>query len=334
MRRSPGAAGDGGGALAVNEFDLIARIRARVHAETGCDRSVVVGIGDDAAVLQPSPGTHLVATTDNLVAGRHFDAAALPVEIGHLALAVNLSDLAAMGARPRWCLLALTLPQADPHWLDGFLDGFLGLAKAQACHLVGGNIARGPLDIAVTALGEVSAGHHAARRGARLGDRLLVTGTLGDAGFAWRYRVPVGDPLRARLLQPIPRLDAGAVMAPGAHAMIDVSDGLLADLEHLLDGKLGAEIDCPRLPASDTLRTRVPDDCDRWRLQLTGGGDYELLVAWPAAVPLPPSCDTPLTEIGRIVATPGIRCLDADGKPLAVANHGWDHFREAHRDPE
>jgi len=315
----------------MNEFDLISRIRARAGKGDG----VVVGIGDDAAVLQPGRGMQLVATVDNLVAGRHFDETATPAEIGHLALAVNLSDLAAMGARPRWCLLTLTLPEPDPVWLDGFLDGFLGLADAQACSLVGGNMARGPLDIAVTALGEVPAGHYVGRRGARLGDRLLVTGALGDAGFAWRHGVTAEDPLREPLLKPVPRLDTGAAMAPGAHAMIDVSDGLMADLVHLLDGKLGAEIDCTRLPASAELRARVPNDRDRWQLQLAGGGDYELLAAWPATVPLPRTGETPLTEIGRIVAMPGIRCLDADGKPLAVDAPGWDHFRdEERREPQ
>jgi len=233
-----------------------------------------------------------------------------------------------MGARPRWCLLTLTLPEPDAAWLDGFLDGFLSLAEAQACSLVGGNMARGPLDIAVTALGEVPAGHYAGRSGARLGDRLLVTGTLGDAGHAWRHGAKPGDPLRARLLKPVPRVAAGAAMAPGAHAMIDVSDGLLADLGHLLGGKLGAEIDCTALPASEELRARVPDDIERWQLQLAGGGDYELLAAWPATVPLPRTGDTPLTEIGRIVATPGVRCLGAERKPLRIDESGWDHFRE------
>jgi thiamine-monophosphate kinase len=304
--------------MGLNEFDLIARIRARAGKGDG----VVVGIGDDAAVLQPGSGMQLVATADNLIAGRHFDEAATPAEIGHL------------GARPRWCLLTLTLPEPDPAWLDGFLDGFLGLAEAQRCSLVGGNMARGPLDIAVTALGEVPAGHYAGRSGARLGDRLLVTGTLGDAGHAWRHGAKPGDPLRQRLLTPEPRLSAGAAMAPGAHAMIDVSDGLLADLGHLLDGKLGAEIDCTRLPASTELRAQVPDDGERWRLQLAGGSDYELLAAWPATVPLPRTGETPLTEIGRIVATPGIRCLGADGKPLVIEAQGWDHFREAEGGPE
>jgi len=187
----------------------------------------------------------------------------------------------------------------------------------------------------VTALGEVPAGHYVGRRGARLGDRLLVTGALGDAGFAWRHGMTAEDPLREPLLKPVPRLDTGAAMAPGAHAMIDVSDGLMADLVHLLDGKLGAEIDCTRLPASAELRARVPNDRDRWQLQLAGGGDYELLVAWPATVPLPRTGETPLTEIGRIVAMPGIRCLDADGKPLAVDAPGWDHFRdEERREPQ
>ncbi len=211
-----------------SEFDLIAEIEARTPVGSG----VLLGIGDDAAVLQPSPGMQLVATTDNLVAGRHFvdsgDNRATPEEIGHLALAVNLSDLAAMGATPRWCLMTLTLPEADPAWLRNFLDGFLPLAAEHDCALVGGNIARGPLNIGVTALGEVQAGRFATRTGAQPGQRIVVTGTLGDAAAGLKLARPVGDSLRERLLQPTPRIAAGRELTGIAEAVFDISDGLLA----------------------------------------------------------------------------------------------------------
>lgn len=309
----------------MNEFDLIAMIKARAPTGSG----VVLGIGDDAAVLQPSAGVQLVATTDNLVAGRHFvdsgDKRATPAEIGHLALAVSLSDLAAMGATPRWCLLTLTLPDADGQWLEGFLDGFVPLADKHDCALVGGNVARGPLDIGVTALGEVPEGRFATRSGARPGDRIVVTGTLGDAAAGLKLAGPAGDPLRDRLLRPAPRIAAGRELAGIAQAMIDISDGLLADLAHLA-GDLGAEIHCDRLPASSTLTTAVPDPRDRWSLQFAGG-DYELLALLPADAELPASVGgIELTEIGRITGSGRLECLDADGLTIKIAEPGWDHF--------
>lgn len=309
----------------MNEFDLIDLIRARADR----DSSVVVGIGDDAAVLRPTAGNELVATTDNLVAGRHFDQQCRPENLGHLALAVNLSDLAAMGASPRWLLLSLTLPEADRDWLDAFLDGFLGLAGAHDCVLVGGNLACGPLNVAVTALGEVAAGQAATRSGACAGDRIVVTGSLGDGAAALEINAAEDDPLRQRLLRPEPRLRAGRVLAEAAHAMIDVSDGLLADLAHLLGTGAGATLDCTRLPASGPLIRAVADDARRWRLQLTGGSDYELLAL------LPPQADrdalacaagVALTEIGRIDTGGAIRCLDAEGCDFEPGGSGWDHF--------
>lgn len=309
----------------MNEFDLIAEIKARAPAGSG----VVLGIGDDAAVLQPSAGMQLVATTDNLVAGRHFvDSGAnraTPEEIGHLALAVNLSDLAAMGATPRWCLLTLTLPDAESAWLRAFLDGFLPLAAEHDCALVGGNIARGPLNVGVTALGEVPAGKFATRGDARKGQRIFVTGTLGEAAAGLKLERPPGDPLRDRLLKPAPRIDAGCELAGIAEAVIDISDGLLADLAHLT-GDLGAEIHCNRLPASSALTEAVPDPRERWPLQFSGG-DYELLALVPGDAKLPASVGgIDLTEIGRITGSGRIECLDADGHVFETAEPGWDHF--------
>lgn len=310
----------------MNEFDLIAEIKARAPVGTG----VVLGIDDDAAVLQPSTGMQLVATTDNLVAGRHFvdagDNRATSEEIGHLSLTVNLSDLAAMGATPRWCLLTLTLPEAEPAWLRAFLDGFLPLAAEHDCALVGGNIARGPLNIGVTALGEVPAGKFATRTGARPGQRIVVTGTLGDAAAGLKLERPVGDPLRNRLLKPTPRIAAGRELAGIADAMIDISDGLLADLAHLT-GQLGAEIRCDRLPTSSALSETLPDPRARWPLQFAGG-DYELLALLPEDTKLPASIGgIDLTEIGRITNSGKIECLDASGQRFDADESGWDHFR-------
>src|SRR6056297_1541236 len=281
----------------MNEFDLIAETKARAPAGSG----IVLGIDDDAAVLQPSAGMQLIATTDNLVAGRHFvdsgDNRATPEEIGHLALAANLSDLAAMGAIPRWCLLTLTLPEADSDWLRRFLDGFLALAVEHDCALVGGNITRGPTNIGVTALGEVPAGKFATRSGAHPGQRIVVTGTLGDAAAGLKLERPPGDPLRERLLKPAPRIAAGLELARLADAMIDISDGLLADLAHM-SGKLGAEI------------------------------HYELLALVAEDAKLPASVGgINLTEIGRITNTGRIGCLDAAGELFETAEPGWDHFR-------
>ena len=313
----------------MNEFDLIAEIIAEIKARTPVGGGVVLGIDDDAAVLQPSAGMQLVTTTDNLVTGRHFvdsgDDRATPEEIGHLALAVNLSDLAAMGATPRWCLMTLTLPQADPAWLRAFLDGFLPLAAEHDCALVGGNIARGPLNIGVTALGEVPAGRFATRGGAREGQRIVVTGTLGDAAAGLKLARPVGDPLRERLLQPTPRIAAGRELTGIAEAVIDISDGLLADLAHLT-GDLGAEIHCDRLPASLALTEAVPDPRDRWPLQFAGG-DYELLALVSEDAELPASVGgVGLTEIGRITDSGRIECLDEVGKVFETSESGWDHF--------
>jgi len=314
----------------MNEFDLIAEIKARTPTGSG----VALGIGDDAAVMQPTDGMQLVVTTDNLVAGRHFvdsgDNRATAEEIGHLSLAVNLSDLAAMGATARWCLLTLTLPEADPKWLSGFLDGFLALAATHDCALVGGNITRGPLNIGVTALGEVPAGRFAIRDGACVGQRIVVTGSLGDASAGLRLEKPLGDPLRDRLLKPMPRIAAGIELAGIAKAMIDISDGLLADLAHLT-GKFGASIRCDRLPTSTALAQAIHEAPERWPLQFAGG-DYELLALVCEGADLPASVGgTKLTEIGCVTGSGKIECLDEHGRVFEASDTGWDHFRQEHQ---
>ncbi len=320
----------------MNEFELIERIRRRValregrddgHDDGHDDHGIVLGIGDDAAVLQPGRGLQLVATVDQLVAGRHFDRRATPADIGHLAVAVNLSDLAAMGATPRWLLLALTLPEADADGLDAFLDGALDLADRFGAKLVGGNLTRGPLNVSVTAFGEVPAGQFARRSGAQPGDWILVSGWPGDAAAALALDCPRPHPLCDRLLNPTPRVEHGRKLAGVARGLIDLSDGLLADLGHLLGETRGAEIDIDRLPISAELRDAVPDAEARTALQLSGGGDYELLAVVPDHAGIPAAIEgVPMTAIGTVTRSPGVRCLDGDGRDVTPAVRGWDHF--------
>ena len=326
------------------EFDLIERIRARAIARDG----VLLGIGDDAALLQVPAGHELAVTADTLNAGVHFPADAAPADIGWKALAVNLSDLASMGARPAWCTLSLSLPGDDTAWLDAFLDGFLGLADTHAVALVGGDTTRGPLSIAVTAMGWVEAGAALRRDGARPGDDVWVTGTLGDAAAALvlggyvpipldGVAMPVVEAgnaavLRARLARPAPRVAVGRALAGLAHACVDVSDGLLADLGHICRRSgVGAEIELARLPASPALRAAYADDELRAALQAAGGDDYELCfsastAAREAVARALEQAGTTGTRIGRITDGDGVRALAADGSPWRPFRGGYVHF--------
>jgi thiamine-monophosphate kinase len=313
----------------VTEFELIERIRARARV----DASVVTGIGDDAAVLQPTPDHVLLATTDSLVLDRHFTASWPPADVGHLALSVNLSDLAAMGACPRWALLSLTLPQADAVWLDGFLDGFCALADRFEVRLVGGNISSGPLNIGVQLLGEARPEGIVSRRGGEPGDVLAVTGTLGDAAAALAEGPGTHSDLLARLHRPEPRVATGQALAGQVKAMIDLSDGLLADLGHLLGSSLGARLELDRLPTSQALRETVPNELQRWQLQLNGGNDYELLMAlgpdrFEQTRTICQQNGLDLTMIGRIAGPGPVQCLMADGQHLEFDHGGWDHFKQ------
>lgn len=308
------------------EFDLIARIRARVR-----DRSdVVVGIGDDAAVLQPPAGQQLAVTTDTLNVGVHFFAETHAQDLGWKALAVNLSDLAAMGAEPAWCTLSLSLPESDPAWLDAFVEGFLALAGEHRIALVGGDTTRGPLSIAVTAIGVVDAGRALRRAGACVDDDVWVSGTLGDAAAALAQWPTPRDALRRRLDRPQPRVALGRRLLGLAHAAADVSDGLLADLGHICRASgVGAEIWLPSLPASDALLALQADERVTW--QATGGDDYELcFTAAPsqreAIVRLGEDLDLPLTRVGRIIAGNEVVALDALGRPWRGARKGYEHF--------
>ena len=320
--------GSGGSAQALKEFDLIARIRAR--AATRGD--VVAGIGDDGAVLRVPAGHDLVVVSDTLNAGVHFPATTAPFDIGWKALAVNLSDLAAMGATPAWCTLALSVPEASAAWLEPFLDGFLGLAAQQGCALVGGDTTRGPLSLAVTAHGLLPHGSALLRSGAREGDDVWVTGTLGDAAAAlaqWRAGDGARDAwLRARLDRPTPRVEAGLALRGLATACIDISDGLAADLGHVLAASgVGATLDLDALPTSTALRDAFDAQAAR-RFQLTGGDDYELCFTAPrAARTAIANFNLDATRIGHIDAIPGLRLRDAHGDTAFGATAGWDHFR-------
>lgn len=309
------------------EFDLIERIRQRA----GSDPSVLLGIGDDAAVLLPTQGQALVATTDTLVEGRHFLADWAPSDIGHLALAANLSDLAAMAARPRWLLLSLTLPSADPDWLDGFLDGFLALAERFGAVLVGGNLSSGPLSITVQALGEASPERLLKRGQARFGDVLAVTGVPGEAAAGLALGERATPALIERWKRPEPRVDIARQIAPWLSSAADVSDGLLADLGHLLAPGHGAVIQLANFPTSPELSAAVPSREARWRLQLTGGSDYELVMSLaPDHVERVRECcrlaGLPWWIIGQVDNTGRMRCFDENGQVVDVGQAGWDHF--------
>lgn len=315
------------------EFSLIDRIRARCR---GCG-DVVLGIGDDCALLQPPAGQQLAVSTDTLVAGVHFPQDTAPADLGWKALAVNLSDLAAMAAQPAWCTLALTLPGGDAGWLEAFLDGFLGLAAQHGIALVGGDTTRGPLTVSVTVMGFVPAGQALRRDAARVGDEIWVTGWLGDAAAAlrqWQAGVDVAAELRARLDRPTPRVAAGLALRGLAGASIDISDGLLADLGHVLKAsRVGAELQLAALPTSAALLAAYPQDDARWPLQLAGGDDYELCFTADigrrdAIVAALSAIGVEARVIGRIVPGDGVRLFCADGSRWQAPATGYQHFAE------
>jgi thiamine-monophosphate kinase len=317
-------------------MDEFALIRRWFAALTPPAANIPLGIGDDAALLAPPTGEQLAITSDTLVAGRHFPEETAAFDIGWKALAVNLSDLAAMGAQPYAFTLALTLPQLDAAWLDGFSQGLQRCAAETGIALVGGDTTRGPLSITITALGHVPPGAALLRRAARAGDLVCVTGTLGDAALAlrlWQSGEPFGDDarraLRTRLDRPAPRNAAGVALRGLAHAAIDLSDGLAGDLGHICAASVcGAEIELESLPMSPAFAALAPA-ADRAALQTTGGDDYELCVSVPAdrLQAARVACGAlPLTVIGRIVAAPGVRMRDAAGVIVSASAKAYRHF--------
>ncbi len=325
----------------MGEFDLIARYFKRPV------QRAALGVGDDCALLQPSSGCQLAVSSDMLVQGRHFLAGTDPYRLGHKALAVNLSDLAACGAQALAFTLALALPEAEPAWLEPFSRGLLALADEHGCELVGGDTTCGPLNICITVFGEVPvvAGISLAllRSGARVGDDLYVSGSLGDARLAlealrgtWRLPPQLLDGARRRLEQPTARLALGRHLRGLASSAIDVSDGLLGDLGHILQASgVGARIDtalmqglmgCQGLALDAVVPAQHQLDCI-----LAGGDDYELAFTAPAlrraaVLAAAAAAATPVTRIGQIEAQAGLRVVDERGAALAGRWASFDHF--------
>jgi thiamine-monophosphate kinase len=318
--------------MALGEFDLIARYFQRPA------RRAALGVGDDCALLQPAPGSQLAISSDMLVEGRHFFPDVDPATLGHKALAVNLSDLAACGARPLGFTLALALPRADESWLAAFARGLFALADAHDCELIGGDTTQGPLNLCLTIFGEVPTGGALLRSGAQAGDDLYVSGTLGDARVALealqgQLSLPSAAlaAARQRLERPSPRVALGLALRGVATAAIDVSDGLLGDLGHILQAsRCGATVDTAIVQG--LLTCHAIDDARRLDYTLAGGDDYELLFTAPptarAAVQAAAQASaTAVTRIGRIEAAPGLRLIDAQGQPVSGQFAAFDHFR-------
>lgn len=323
----------------MGEFDVIARYFTRPV------RHAALGVGDDCALLAPAPGMQLAVSSDMLVEGRHFFADVDPEALGHKALAVNLSDLAACGARPMAFTLALALPRVDETWLAGFSRGLLALADEHDCELVGGDTTQGPLNICITVFGEVPAGQALLRSGARPGDDIYVSGTLGDARLALQallghIALPAQVLARARqrLERPTPRVALGLALRGVAHSAMDVSDGLLGDLSHILKASgAGARIDTHAasfLIAEKAYASGVKGYFDIELVRqctLAGGDDYELVFTAPperrdAVAAAAQASQTRVTCIGTVEAEPGLRLLDALGQPLENRYASFDHF--------
>jgi thiamine-monophosphate kinase len=321
----------------LDEFELIARFFSRPARA----KSVALGVGDDAAVLAPAPGHEVVASVDMLVAGRHFVADADPEALGHKALAVNLSDLAAMGATPRWALLAGALPDADAAWLAAFARGFYAEADAYGVDLVGGDTTRGPLNLCVTILGEVPAGTALTRGGAAPGDAIYVSGPLGDAALAvaaMAGRIALDaatlHACRARLDRPTPRVALGIALRGVASAAIDVSDGLVGDLRHIVErSNAGAVVDLAAIPRSPALAALLAGAQRATALSclLAGGDDYELCFTVPNAAAsevaaIASSVGLPLARIGAITAARDLVVRDESAARLSPLPRAFDHF--------
>ncbi len=314
------------------EFDLIGRHFTRATP------GAVLGVGDDCALLAPTPGMQLAVSSDMLLEGRHFSPQDSPAGIGHKSLAVNLSDLAAMGATPRWATLSIALPEADDAWLTAFARGFFRMADQHGIELVGGDTTRGALTISITVIGEVPPGQALRRDGAQAGDDVWVSGTIGSAALALAYRqgrlfmeqIDAAKVLPALYL-PTPRVALGIALRGIASSAIDISDGLLADLGHILQrSQVGAALEFAALPtlpvAQAYLHEKVAVGC-----VLAGGDDYELcFTAAPdkrdAVAAGAQSAGVAVTRIGRITAESGLAVIDADGQPLPIDHTGYDHF--------
>jgi thiamine-monophosphate kinase len=316
----------------MDEFELIRRYFSKVAVKRA---DVALGVGDDAALLTVPSGHELAVTTDSLLPGVHFPADLAADAVGHRALAANLSDLAAMGAEPAWVLLALSLPAADETWLESFSRGFFALAKQHRVALVGGNIARGPLNITITAQGFVPEGQALTRRGAKPNDLIFITGYPGDAAAGLKLlqsgAADMQDACVRRFAYPEPRIEAGMALRGLATSCIDISDGLLADLGHVLEASgTGATLLTAKLPLSKRLLQLHGMEAAQ-ALALTGGDDYELLFTAPSerqgeVEHRLKGLACPVASIGSMEAKPGLRCLEASGHGLKLTEPGYRHF--------
>jgi thiamine-monophosphate kinase len=318
--------------MPIGEFELIERYLSRLGAQRD---DVVLGVGDDAALLRPPPGLELVLAADTIVEGEHFPAGMAPYDIGHRVLAVNLSDLAAMGAEPAWALLTLTLSRADPEWMREFASGLHEIARQHGVALVGGDTTAGPLTATIAIAGFVPPGQALRRSGARPGDEIWVSGTPGDAAAGLQVLLgqldapaDVLEPLKQRFCRPEPRIGLGLVLRGIASACIDISDGLAGDLGKLCAASgVGGDIDSTLLPRSAAIRGAMDPEAAR-RVALAGGDDYELLFTLPPgtdAAALERAAGIAITRIGLVVEGTGVA---VDGEPVErEIGHGFDHFR-------
>jgi thiamine-monophosphate kinase len=318
----------------LSEFDLIKQYFVQNYAS---DPRFALGIGDDCALINPSKGMQLAISTDMLVSGRHFFPDADPVGLGHKCLAVNLSDLAAMGAKPLAFTLALSLPEANPTWLAGFSQGLLALAQEHNCRLIGGDTTKGPLNICITIFGELPPETALRRDAAQVGDDIWISGSLGDARLAlacyWQevtLSAEQHELAAKRMHQPTPRIKLGIALRGVAHAALDISDGLIGDLGHILEcSKVGASLLVDSLPAGLVLRQQVQEK--RREYTLAGGDDYELCFTAPlcqreAVLAAALASDTSVTRIGTIEAEAGLRLLDINNEPVNMQLRSFDHF--------
>jgi thiamine-monophosphate kinase len=328
----------------MGEFDLIERYFKRPT------HKAALGVGDDCALLNTTPGMQLAVSSDMLVEGRHFLSTVDPARLGHKALAVNLSDLAAVGAEPLGFTLALSLPRVDETWLAGFSSGLLRLADAHGCELVGGDTTQGPLNICITVFGEVPPGDALLRQNAQVGDDIYISGTVGDARLALEVfrgthtlSGEAFEQARLRMEQPTPRVTLGTALRAVANAAIDISDGLLGDLGHILKRSgVGAQIDTTWLQAAGRFgEAHLPAGITpvlaelawnkRLELALSGGDDYELCFTAPVnqrelVHAAAWETNTPVTRIGRITQAQGLVVLDPQGQPITKRFASFDHF--------
>ncbi|PCJ16799.1 MAG: thiamine-phosphate kinase [Gammaproteobacteria bacterium] len=324
--------------MPLSEFELINRFFRR--SDVPNNASVATGIGDDCAVLNVPVGEQLLVSTDTLVEGVHFPEGAFPCELAYRCIAVNVSDIVAMGGEPQWLSLALTLPKADVAWIESFSIGFFEAADDFGVQLIGGDTTRGPLSITITVHGFVPSGLALLRSGARVGDDIYVSGVLGDAAAALHQiqnnpqESTHCSQLTRQFYRPQPPVKLAVVLRGLASACIDVSDGLLADLKHVLTASdVGAELTLDSIPLSDALKKYCNHHgLNATELACTGGDDYQICFTVPSALEGElkgrlEAIDMPVNKVGRIVFGQGLKCFDSHGSEKAMTRTGYQHFK-------